>query len=262
MMDCNENLVFYFSGTGNSLAVSKDLAQTLKCSFVGITSELLANLPEVYTADRIVVVFPSYAYGLPRFVIRFLKRAKFDCNHLSLIVTCGSSSGGTLQSAKRILKRHHQRVNYFKELQMVENYIPIFGSPKPKYIEKRLSRHRQRFADMAIEIQEKQENTIRGLRPISVTIRHIFGVASPLIAKMMKVKKTCTLCGLCMKTCPANAITTNNKKKRAKIRAKMCNHCQACMNICPQHSIKLFRMRPKAKQYINPDIKTNELIRR
>lgn len=258
-----ENLVFYFSGTGNCLAVAKTIAQSLenaKCA--AITVEFLDNMPPVIECGRVIIVFPSYAYGLPKLVIKFLKTAKFDCDYLALLVTYGSSPGGTLHSAKRILRRRKQKTDYFARLLMVENYIPIFGSPKPKVMEKRLIKHKVHIEKVCEDLKQKKENKIFGLRPLSILIRHIFGIASPLIAKMMRIKKTCTMCGLCIQVCPAKAVAARAGKKRVKIKAYKCNHCQACLNFCPKHSINFLRLRPRTKRYIHPDIDVNEMIHR
>ncbi len=46
----------------------------------------------------------------------------------------------------------------------------------------------------------------------------------------------CTQCGMCMKVCPASAITLN-KRGIYMINRKTCIGCLACMDICPENAI-------------------------
>jgi flavodoxin len=69
--------IFYFSATGNSLALARNIAMEL-----GETE--LISIPKVSgncvtaTAPRIGLVFPVYAWGLPRIVADFIKELKLD----------------------------------------------------------------------------------------------------------------------------------------------------------------------------------------
>jgi formate hydrogenlyase subunit 6/NADH:ubiquinone oxidoreductase subunit I len=57
-------------------------------------------------------------------------------------------------------------------------------------------------------------------------------------------QETCTLCGLCLKNCPADAITGKRKSKKKKdpglpfnIHMNKCIQCSVCFNICPASSV-------------------------
>jgi uncharacterized Fe-S center protein len=49
-------------------------------------------------------------------------------------------------------------------------------------------------------------------------------------------KNKCRACGLCVKNCPANAITL---KKKAEINPKKCIGCAKCIAVCPYKAIKI-----------------------
>ncbi len=72
--------IYYFSGTGNSLAAAKDIAKK--------TSGLLISIPAVMDkesiktgADNIGIVFPCYLarlYGIPLIVEKFIKKLEYS----------------------------------------------------------------------------------------------------------------------------------------------------------------------------------------
>lgn len=57
-------------------------------------------------------------------------------------------------------------------------------------------------------------------------------------------QETCTICGLCQKNCPADAITGKMKSKKKKdpgipfnIHMSKCIQCSVCFNVCPANSV-------------------------
>ena len=69
-------MIFYFTATGNCLAVARELDNDLH----SIPQELKKTGPLVYEADTIGIVAPTYSGLMPRIVRRFLKRAEFKTN--------------------------------------------------------------------------------------------------------------------------------------------------------------------------------------
>ncbi len=60
--------IYYFSATGNSLSIAKKLASKINNSeLVEIGKALKDNL--IVKSEKIVFVFPVYAWGPPRIVI-------------------------------------------------------------------------------------------------------------------------------------------------------------------------------------------------
>ena len=72
--------VYCFSGSGHSLAVSKELSKLLDCEIRPIDNKTT-------TADTAVVVFPVYCQNIPKPVKRFLKG--LEAKYVALIATYG-----------------------------------------------------------------------------------------------------------------------------------------------------------------------------
>jgi NADH-quinone oxidoreductase subunit F len=54
----------------------------------------------------------------------------------------------------------------------------------------------------------------------------------PALTSFVILKDKCKSCGLCMKSCPAQAIS-GEKKKPYVISKKLCINCGSCRNVCP-----------------------------
>ena len=66
---------------------------------------------------------------------------------------------------------------------------------------------------------------------------------------------SCTLCGKCVKNCPAENITIENGKISF---GNKCVVCQACYHRCPNQAI-LYLNKLNKMPYFNPDVPENEM---
>ncbi|MGD2249435.1 MAG: hypothetical protein PVF58_13585 [Candidatus Methanofastidiosia archaeon] len=64
--------VYYFSGTGNSFVVARDIAEKIDAELVSIAA-VIREEKVVISADVLGIVFPDYHSGLPNIVKDFMK---------------------------------------------------------------------------------------------------------------------------------------------------------------------------------------------
>ena len=99
-------MIFYFTGTGNSLYAAARLAHATADRVVSIAECMQRetfSFPE--PCERVGFVFPVYWYGLPVIVERFLDRlALGGCDYVYAVVTCGGSAGGTADALRARLQ--------------------------------------------------------------------------------------------------------------------------------------------------------------
>lgn len=84
--------IYYFSGTGNCLAVARVIAEKTNSRLISIAQVI--DQPRVKTgADKIGIVFPSYLAmlsGIPLIVENFIRKLEnIESKYLFAVCTCG-----------------------------------------------------------------------------------------------------------------------------------------------------------------------------
>ena len=243
--------IYYFSGTGNTLWSAKKIAEIIgDCELYNMGAEIHKS-KLLLEADAVILLFPSYAYGLPIIVRHFLNKAVFKTPYVASFVTYGTSPGGTLAEACWILGRKKIKNKYYGRIPAVENYIAIFGYPKEKTMQRRLAMQRDSTADAARLIIERKVNHIFTLRIFSFFVSGLFTMGIKIFYRYYKVADNCDGCGICEKVCPVSAISLKNGRP---VFSGACEHCQGCFNWCPKRSINFARLTPKKPRYHHPEI--------
>jgi len=274
--------IYYFSATGNSLWSAKKIAQSItavspleKCELLNIGVETLPSTKSpaqaaavrqenaltqqgntVIEADAIIFIFPSFAYGMPHVVRNFMKNANFKTSYAAALVTYGSSPGGTLGSALRILRKKDIGKMFFYSIPAVENYLAIFGTPKEETIKLRCKMQAEATEEASRLIIERKENKVSTFYPFSFFIYSLFTLGKKLFYNFYQVSKKCNGCSTCEKVCPVSAIVMKNGRPRF---TSKCEHCQACINLCPLRAIQFSRVKFGSPGYRHPDIQISEL---
>jgi len=255
--------IFYFSGTGNSLWSAGQIASAIGGECVLENIGPLSDAGEITVeAEAVVMVFPSYAFGLPRAVRRFAENAVFKTPYLAAFVTYGSSPGGTMASLSKILRRKNVGGIFFGRIPAVENYVAIFGTPKTETVGKRLAMQREATAEAARIVTERRVNRVNGFRPLSALVSRLFIFGLGFLHGKYKVGPECDGCGICGRMCPVSAISMSERDGNPlPVFSSGCEHCQGCLNWCPKKAIRFGRINPATAGYRHPEIGIGEMSR-
>ena len=268
--ELGQNTIFCYSGTGNSLATARQIANELGAEIKLICAELGGE----FEGDAAIFVYPVYAYGMPMEVKRFIKRSKFKYNYCAIVTTCGSRSHGAITEGKHVIRRRGQKVQLAAEVRCVENYVHMFALPAEDKIKEQVAKQETRTAEAIEKIKAKGKSHPFPIRPFSAFVRLVFRSASKTFAKHYKVNKACTGCGICARLCPSRAITMAETKcaeceqsgahshNRPVFNPKICDHCQACLQLCPRRAIQFGKITPDGRRYKHPAISTDDLFKR
>ncbi len=256
-------MIFYFSGTGNSLWVAKELAATYNDKLISISEELMIpnnNFTYNISSDeKIFFVFPVHSWGPAILVFRFLKKINlinYQKQSVFLICTCGDNCGYTTKIVERILDKKSILLTKGYSIQMPNNYVLMKGfSTDTKEIEtQKLNNAPNSFKKIIEDIQDNKKTDLytTGTHPFLKSF-----LVYPLFRKFaikrnsFYAKNICTACGTCIDICPTKTIFWKDNKLKWN---NTCIQCTACINRCPVEAIEYGKVSQGKGRYYHPDL--------
>ena len=244
--------IFYFTATGNSLAVAKAIGGEL----VSIPQEMRRD-DMVYEDDAIGVVFPVYSATVPIIVEHFLSLATLRTPYLFGIATYGNTAGGALDALQKIARRNALSFHYLNQIRMVDNYLP--GYDIDAEIEKLPAKGID--AALATIVQDVRERR-QQIPSISFGNRLLTRLLGSTLSQGNSVRKpeflvndVCTKCEVCEKVCPMGNIDALPEVSFGD----RCISCYACIHACPKTAIHL-KNEKSAKRWRHPDVTLQEIV--
>lgn len=251
------NIIFCFTGTGNSLKAAIDISEHLSnCRIIPMS---LNHFEEIEVeAERIGFVFPVYFLGLPLQVQRFIKKLNFKNSgcYLFAVATCGRFQGNSLRQLNELLKQKEQILNYGNSTIMGDNAITFYNAKGSN-----ASIENQYLADIASianDIKCIQQKTVK--KEIYL-IRRYYNMQIKkvnLMGNSYSTSANCVGCGICEKVCPVSNIQISKGTPCFK---HQCEQCMACIQLCPHKAINFKNKTNNRERYHNPHVTVNELIK-
>lgn len=248
-------MVFYFTGTGNSLYIAKMIEKNPISIPQAIHHEDLT-----FADDAIGIVAPIYGYEVPLMVKEFMKKAQFHTDYFYMILTYGNRHGGAAELAYQLCRDCQIDVKYINVIVMVDNWLPSFDMDEQVKIDKKVEEHMQ-------PILEDLQSHKNWIAPVSETDRAAHQQFLANRSKLpedawqhlLTVSDACVGCGICEKVCPSGSVHVKDGK--AVFTHENCQTCLACAHACPNKAIltAIPEKNPQAR-YRNPHIALNEII--
>jgi ferredoxin/flavodoxin len=256
-----DSVIYYFSATGNSFKVARDLAEKLeKTQLVRITNKSIA-LARENNFRRVGIVFPVYYYGLPVMVRRFVKGLNIvPETYVYTAATCGGSVGAALKQMKDLVEGKGAKVSAAFTVVMPDNYQVMYSPPSRKKQQRLFAMESIKTDQMAGVISRHETNVwdVKGTLAA--------GVLGGILYKTFHPEKKdthfwtdekCNGCGICAQVCPSENIEMKNERPRWLHR---CEHCLGCMHWCPRQALQYKKGTVKRERYHHPDVQVKELI--
>lgn len=252
-------MIFYFTGTGNSLFVAEKIAKEQGDQPVSIAKELDRKYSvleyEFSENDLLGFVFPVYAWGPPEIVLDFISRMRINGRpYVFSVSTCGDDEGRTAKILQKSLNRKGICLDSAFTLIMPNNYIIGFDVDEKEVETDKLKRAEKRLDSINLIISKRQKNVfdlIPGKFPDFKS-----GIINPLFNRFGRSTRyfyatdKCTRCGICEKICPLHTIKVDEKP----VWGKSCTQCLACIHRCPVKAIQYGKKTAGKGRYVHPDL--------
>lgn len=280
--------IYYFTGTGNSFAIAKDMAEKTNGKIISITS--LTDKKSIKTdADVLGIVFPTYYEpygGVPLIVRRFIvKLEKIDSKYIFAICNYGSVSVNALNLLDELLKSVGGRLAAGFTVNMPYN----MGGSSINSLQKQQKMFRVWEENMDViyehinarrEVRFDTPNVLAGkiYSLIQFIVAPLIFLFKPVTRRCLKqyynlnngsyvemlpnmdrsfyTNDNCAGCGTCARICPVKDIELVDERPEWQHK---CEFCLACFHWCPQEAIQSSELENTIR-YHHPDVKVSDML--
>lgn len=250
-------VLYWFSGTGNSLYAARTIAADLDdCELIPIAG--LSDRERVSSEHEAVgLVFPMYYEGLPNLVRAFAGKLETNSDqYLFAMVTFGGGPSWVAGELKQILS---DRLDAVFMVPMPGNYLPLYSIASEKKVNKLL-----KAAEGTLKTITEQ---VRGRRKLpgsdSFTGKLLYWLLhrkwsekAPGKGARFTVTSACVSCGLCASVCPVgNVVMVDGSPNRRQ----RCEECLACVHWCPERAILISKKTADQKRYHHPGVTSSDI---
>ena len=239
--------IYYFSGTGNSLHVAKELQKRIPdTNLIPIVSLLNKDVIET-GGETVGFVFPVYVTMIPVPVKDFLKRLDLtSTTYIFAIATRAGSPHRAFIDIEKILKKRGRSLDSYFTLNMGANYLS--PNPTEEEIAELASVVQAKLDSIQQIIMNKEKNREKDTQStVPLPFASVFFRFVPLFAAFADyaglkpffyADSKCTGCGICERVCLSQKITMTDRKPIWQEDVR-CYMCYACINYCPAQSVQL-----------------------
>ena len=243
-----DKVIFYFSGTGNSLRAARLMARELGgARLISMRDDPPA---EAVAGARVVgFVCPVYEWDVPQAVKTFIARLALDPEaYIFLMVTYVAIHGRSFETVDALLREKGARLHYGRALRCVASQCVAYEPfPPAKWMVPYSDRQAK---EIGRELAAGRERRYPNMSPLT---RWLYPrLLEPIMNiqgeydKGFYTSEACTGCQLCARVCPRQNITFREGRP---LWNHKCEGCNACVAYCPTKAIQ-FRT-PEA--YVPPD---------
>jgi len=250
--------IYYFSGTGNSLKIARDVSERLEeCELVPIAKvwqqDQLAS-----TSIKVGFIFPLYYFGLPKIVYDFINSIELaNSNYFFAVVTkAGDVDGAPLQQLDNILKTKTKKLNAGFFIRMPSNFI-IGYNIVSEAVQKEFFENSINQVEKITNIIKENGESFQDETKISERMNKKFRDKVYASDKSFYANENCTNCGICESVCPVNNIVLTEGLPQWRHK---CQQCLACINYCPEEAIQFGTKSLETGRYHHPEITVQDIL--
>ena len=246
-------MIFYFTGTGNSLYAAQKLADGGE-EIVSIV-EALRSKTFHYTlkeGEKLGFVFPVYFYTVSDPVLELVRNLSVEnAGFVYAVIPCGASIGAAGGFLKSELKKRGLELQRLDALVVPDGALIFYDIDAPEKMEQQLAAATKELASIKQAVDRREGNRITGspvLGKVGLAAYH-----ACMSTKAFYADEKCVGCGKCASICPSGAIEMVDGRP-AWTKSK-CLKCCGCINRCPVSAIQYGKRTASRGRYVNPVLK-------
>lgn len=232
-----KKVIYYFSGTGNSLRAARLIAAELG----GAEVISMRNVPEeVPAGDAEVIGFvcPVYEWDVPKTVKAFIQRLTVNPQaYIFMAATYIAVHGRCFETVDAVLREKGARLHYGRALRCVASQCTAYEPfPPPKLM---VPYSERRCREIGREIASGKERRYPGMSPVTRALYPKMMV--PFLEVQQEydtgfyASEACIGCEVCRKVCPCGNITFAEGRP---VWNHACEGCNACVAYCPTKAVQ------------------------
>ena len=252
-------MILYFSGSGNSLAIARQLADKL--------GEQVLSLYDAVNADlqgetRIGLVYPTYWLDAPVAVKQLVAQLALPKNaYTFIVITCGAQTNNAVWSVRKILKQKDIQLDYCHKIRVPDSSAIAFGR-NPNDQAWKFDKYASRIDLIAKEILGNRHRLhFSSFDPLGwiLNTKKVSQKVYRLTLPAVNPEK-CIGCGVCAKVCPQANISLVDDKA---VMDDRCTLCLACVHFCAQQAVEVGgKTTIPERQYHHPHVNLKDMVRR
>lgn len=241
--------IYYFSGTGNSLHVAKELQKRIpETKLIPIVSLLNKGIIET-NAETVGFVFPIHGMTVPIPVKKFFERLELkSAQYIFATATRGGTKCLAFAKINKILKQKGKALNSYFVLNMPNNdpKFEVYEIPTKEKIaenESQIQNQLDTIEKIILNREKSQEEDLKFIYPSGFVLERLV-LLGMKYAEYDGAKdyfysdSKCTGCGTCAKVCPSGKIEMIDNKPIWQNSVK-CYLCYGCINYCPKQATQI-----------------------
>lgn len=250
-LNAAKNIIYCFSGSGNSLSAALHIAKKLGSTDI-ISLRTLPDMLDATAAERVGFIFPCYFGGLPGRTEEYISRIKINPSAYTFgVVTCGAYGGFGLGKISEMF-----RLDYWETVRYPDSAIWLIPPDLPitgKSMEAVLAAAEAKVNAIGEEVlaKEKTAKSPRLSQPLAHLADRLQKNGVKKKAKLLESTDRCVSCGLCFDICPQGNIEIRNGMP---LFGDNCIQCLSCLQYCPQQAIVAGKASAKRKRYHHPEV--------
>ena len=259
-----KTIIYYFTGTGNTLAAARMLAEEL-----GGDTKLIPLRRAMhyggYTpeADAVGIAFPVHFLDMPAIVRQFVFNILFSGTpYIFALATCGERPGGALFRLQELLEEKGYTLSAGFMLVMPENFIgPVDLMSDASHREEKFAAAHARIPAIAAAIRERRVLVPEGSNSAFWKLggrfsRHLATVVYDT-PRRLHATSACNQCRTCERICPTRNITV---EKDRVVFGNDCTQCYACIHWCLKGAIEIGGRTRGKPRYHHPDVTIRDML--